>query len=129
MAAGFAVFVGAQERDVEAVAEIGNAVAFASEEGDGVFGGKDQAEIVVAAVLVKVVAAAGEEADHRADVAGLRGAFFFDARDGGVALGKRRAGGFDGLGDVFDLHEDAGVHTGASAVPTPRRTPESRRDK
>ena len=108
-----AVFVGAQERDIEAVAKIGNAVALASEEGDGVFGREDQAQIAVAAVLVKIVAAAGKQADHGADVAGFGGALLFDAGDGGVALGERGAGGFDGLADVFDLQEDARVHAGA----------------
>ena len=64
-----AVFVGAQERDVEAVAQIGNAVALASEESDGVLRSKDQAQVGVAAVLVKIVAPAGKQADHGANVA------------------------------------------------------------
>ena len=110
---GLAVFIGAQKGDVEAVAEIGDAVALAAEEGDGVFGSEDQADIAVAAVLVEIVAAAGKQADHGADVVGLGGALLLDASDGGIAQGKRCAGGLDGFGDVFDGQQDVGVHTGA----------------
>ena len=110
---GLAVFIGAQKSDIETVAEVGDAVALATEKGDGVFRSEYQADVAVTAILVEIVATAGKQADHGADVVGLGGALLLDARDGGIALGERCAGGLDRLGDVFDGHQDVGVHAGA----------------
>ena len=56
-----AVFVCAQKSHIQPVAKVRNAVAFTSEEGNGVLGREHQPQIGVALVLIEIVAAAGKK--------------------------------------------------------------------
>ena len=112
---GLAVLVGAQERDVEVVARVGEVIGLAAEKSDAGLGSEHQPQIGVLLVAVEIEALARVELDDGASAAGFAGAGSLDAGDGGVALLKR-PGGLDAIlgrvghlaGDVLHAGEDVG---------------------
>jgi len=84
-----AVFIRAQKRGVQAVAQIRDAVALPSEKRQLVFRREYQPHVAVDLVAIQIVAAAREQLHHRASVSVLRHAIAFDPLNRGRALRER----------------------------------------
>ncbi len=114
-----AVFVGAEDADIEIEARILEVVRIAAVKGDLLLGREDEPDVVVTFVAIQIVDAALVERDHVGAKTGLVFALLLDLGDdvcprlAGLVRGQAGLHArVHALGDVFDRHQDVQFEVG-----------------